>query len=323
LRAELHTQYPGKPAATRGEETHVRTWIVITAALLAACALAGPGESEELPELHILLTNDDGIDAVGLQTLKEALREAGHRVTVVAPASNQSGKSASLTFGALKLEKRGEDEYALDATPATCALFGMTALADADEPFGLLVSGTNHGANAGPAANVSGTVGATTIAALGMGGGLPAIAMSTDELIADETDDEFTEHFENAAAFAVRLIARLQQTGDTGPLIPPGVRLNVNYPARAPEEIKGVRVASQGGPFPFGVSFEEKAPGIWAPKMARGAANDPPPDADGTLYAEGWISIAPLDTDQTAAQAVIDAVRRRLADLPAFVEESF
>ncbi len=292
--------------------------LVALALLIGAAACASAQLDDGPPELHILLTNDDGIDAVGLQTLKEALRDAGHRVTVAAPASNQSGKSAAISFGALKVEERGPGEYAIDATPATCAMFGMSALADPEAPFDLLVSGTNHGANAGGAASVSGTVGATTVAALGLGGGLPAIAVSTDPITADTADDAFGEHFENVAGFAVRLIDALQRSAGGDGLIPPGVRLNVNYPAREPEDIKGVRVAPQGGSFGLGVSFEEQVPGVWAPRLGRAprSSGTASPDGDATLHADGWITIAPLDTDQTAPAPVLHQLRRRLANLP-------
>ena len=198
--------------------TRTKLWtLALACALLAAVSLAQDVRAKAgASGLHILLTNDDGIEAVGLQTLKTALRDAGHRVTVLAPNRNYSGSSASVGFGPVAVEEVGPGEYAADASPATCALLGLTAWTDPERPFDLLVSGTNLGANAGPATGISGTVGATTIAASGMAGAVPAIAFSStppgDLADAAAADPEtHRRHFRNVAEFAVRLIDRLAE----------------------------------------------------------------------------------------------------------------
>lgn len=285
--------------------------------LVVACATAPPTPPEPPKppapvdtRLHVLLTNDDGYGSVGIQTLAEALRGAGHRVTVVAPSGNRSGSSASMTFGAIRVEQMGEADYAADATPATCALVGLSAMADPGDPFDLLVSGTNAGANAGSATGISGTVGATT-AAVGLNG-LPALAVSANEL-GEEGSPGHRKHFEDTAALAVDVIDRLVRTAAGGPLLPPGTRLNLNVPGIPVAETKGVAFGVQGRRAQFGLGFEEKAPGVYAPafRRPRGDGQDVE-GSDAAALDEGWITIVLLDTDYTAPLRQRRAVEARL-----------
>ena len=105
-----------------------RVLCLLIAFLALSCTTVPPAAVDT--RLHILLTNDDGYGAVGIETLKEALRGAGHRVTVVAPKGNRSGSSASITFGAIRVVEEATDEFSADGSPATCALLGLTAMAD-------------------------------------------------------------------------------------------------------------------------------------------------------------------------------------------------
>ncbi|MCE2391445.1 MAG: hypothetical protein J4G09_08180 [Proteobacteria bacterium] len=311
--------------------TRTNLWtLALACTLLASVSLAQDVRAEAgASGLHILLTNDDGIEAVGLQTLKTALRDAGHRVTVLAPNRNYSGSSASVGFGPVAVEEVGPGEYAADASPATCALLGLTAWADPERPFDLLVSGTNLGANAGPATGISGTVGATTIAASGMAGAVPAIAFSStppgDLAEAAAADPEtHRRHFRNVAEFAVRLIDRLAERRDpAGALLAPGLRLNVNYPSLEPRAVAGVKIAVQGRGTPFAIVFEEKRPGLFAPGFAAAESARTPdvPDSDAAGLAEGYVTIVPLDTDYTAPAGALSETRRRLEGLAAQVPE--
>lgn len=277
--------------------------------LTVSCA---PPPTAEASGLHILLTNDDGYGSVGIETLEAALRAAGHRVTIVAPEGNRSGSSASMTFGAIRVTERAPGEFSADGTPATCALLGLSAMADPDEPFDLLISGTNEGANSGAATGISGTVGATT-AAVGMGG-VPALAVSANP-VGKEGDPAHRKHFEDSAAFAVRVLERVVRTAGERPLLPPGTRLNLNVPGVPWNEIRGVRFAVQGRSMQFGLGFEEKAPGLYAPafRAARKAASDVE-DSDAALLNEGFATIVLLDADYTAPSAQRDALEARLGD---------
>lgn len=284
--------------------------LVSTSCLALACATIPPAEAGGL---HILLTNDDGYGSVGIETLKEALRGAGHRVTVVAPEGNRSGSSASMTFGAVRVVEERTDEYSADGTPATCALLGLSAMADPADPFDLLVSGTNAGANAGAATGISGTVGATT-AAVGIGG-VPALAVSANE-VGKEGEPGHRKHFEASAAFAVKVIDRLVQTAGDGPLLPSGTRLNLNVPGIPWSEIRGIRFAIQGQSMQFGLGFEEKAPGVYAPafRPPKGASQDVE-RSDAVALSEGYATIVLLDADYTAPADQRAAIEARLGDL--------
>jgi 5'-nucleotidase len=122
--------------------------------------------------MKFLLTNDDGIEAPGLQALVAAARTFGD-VTVVAPAGPQSGVSHRVTWeGAVRVEPRGENAFALHGTPADCARIGLLRLApEAD----WVLSGINHGGNLGADVHYSGTVAAVREAVLH---GWPGIAVS-------------------------------------------------------------------------------------------------------------------------------------------------
>lgn len=283
---------------------------LLVVGLTLACTTTAPAESSRL---HILLTNDDGYGSVGIETLKEALRDAGHRVTLVAPSGNRSGSSASMTFGPIRVEQKAEGEYSAEGTPATCALLGLSAMADPNDPFDLLVSGTNAGANAGAATGISGTVGATT-AAVGLGG-VPAVAVSANE-VGNEGDPAHRKHFEATAAFAAKVIDRLVETAGEGPLLPPGTRLNLNVPGIPWNDIKGVRFGVQGTSAQFGLGFEEKAPDVYVPAFrAPKQKGEDVPDSDAASLSDGYVTVVLLDADYTAPAKQRSAVEARLGDL--------
>ncbi len=267
----------------------------ILALLLAFSVITPCVASNGSGSLDILLTNDDGWDAVGIQTLKEALEAAGHNVTLVAPDSNLSGSSTSVTFDLITVTQHDSNEYHADATPATCVFLGLTAILE--EPPDLVVSGTNWGSNAGLFTPMSGTVGAATAAILS---GVPSMAVST--AVADGMDPEI--HFQNVAEFAVRLIGHLQSKPGSlaaaDGLLPAGVGLKVGYPPLAPEDVKGVKLSVQGKGAPATLVYIEIAPGLFIPH------GDPPPeveevkDADITGLQDGFITIVPIDGDYPA-----------------------
>jgi 5'-nucleotidase len=167
--------------------------------------------------MRVLLTNDDGITATGLNVLREALLELpGLELDVIAPDSNRSATARSITIHEpLWVEEvefgDGTTGFATDGTPVDCVRFAALGLIDARPE--LIVSGINHGANLGDDITYSGTVAA---ALEGIMLGIPAIAVS----------HESGEGFEQAAAFVARMVATL----DDVPM-PEGTLLNVNAPA--------------------------------------------------------------------------------------------
>src|SRR5213078_1747304 len=161
--------------------------------------------------MRVLLTNDDGIEAEGLQTLRKALLEVdGVELAVIAPDGNRSAMARSITtrrplwvqevdFG------DGTHGYATDGTPVDCVRFATLGLIEGFEAE-LVVSGINHGSNLGDDITYSGTVAA---ALEGVVLGLPAIALSHQSPNLEwhgGADTDFTQ----AAAFAARLVEEIE-----------------------------------------------------------------------------------------------------------------
>src|SRR6478735_996117 len=122
--------------------------------------------------MKLLLTNDDGIDAAGLEALVTAARSFGEPI-VVAPAGPQSGVSHAVTWQeGVRIEPRGEKSYAIHGTPADCVRLGLLKVVP-DAKW--ILSGINHGANLGADVHYSGTVAAVREAVLH---GWPGIAVS-------------------------------------------------------------------------------------------------------------------------------------------------
>jgi len=125
--------------------------------------------------MHFLLTNDDGIDAEGLAALEAAARNHGDRISIVAPATEMSMVGHRITcHHPVKVEERGERQWAIHGTPADCARIGLHALLT-DDPPDVVLSGINHGGNLGHDIYISGTVAAAREAAYH---GVPAMAFS-------------------------------------------------------------------------------------------------------------------------------------------------
>ena len=280
--------------------------------------------------LDILLTNDDGIASVGIQTLKSALVAAGHDVTVVAPLGERSGSSAALNLAPVQPVQFGPQEFALvaleelttgdrapvPATPATCVAFGASVTLGGVPPD-LVVSGTNVGANVGTATPFSGTVGGVTAGTIGR---VPAIAFSSDPPDVPEDDPAFAAHYANVAAFAVDLIAHLESkpgalAKEPG-LLPPGVGLNVNYPALAPADVKGVKLTVQGQATSASLVFVPIGGGLYVPSVGPGDGSERDvKDSDTEALAAGFITVTPIDADFTAAPAQAQRLRSALSGL--------
>jgi 5'-nucleotidase len=193
--------------------------------------------------MKVLLTNDDGIQATGLNALRKALLEVpGIELDVIAPDANRSATARSITTRSpLWVEEiqfeDGTVGYATDGTPVDCVRFASLGLVGAEPE--LIVSGINHGANLGDDITYSGTVAAALEGAVL---GVPAIAVSQQSM-KREMDFRFGKNFEfdTAALFAARLVARLDERP-----ISPGTLLNVNCPALGMEELAGAVVTRLG-----------------------------------------------------------------------------
>ena len=191
--------------------------------------------------MRVLLTNDDGIEAAGLQTLRKALLELpGIELAVIAPDGNRSAMARSITTRRpLWVQEVDFDDgtvgYATDGTPVDCVRLARLGLVEGFRAE-LVVSGINHGSNLGDDITYSGTV-AAALEALVLG--LPAIAVS-QQSSALELDFRAASAFDFtvAAAFTARLVAELKHVP-----LPEGTLLNINVPGAEPH---GVEVAGLG-----------------------------------------------------------------------------
>jgi 5'-nucleotidase len=253
---------------------------------------------------HILVTNDDGVDAAGLMSLTQALRDLG-KVTVLAPDKNWSASGHVKTMHRpLRVRQMrladGTPALAADGAPSDCVALAVLGLVA--EPVDLVVSGINPHANVGHDVTYSGTVTAAMEAAIS---GLAGMAVSLDsgENAVDERD------YSVAAGVARDLASRVLVEG-----LPAGVLLNVNVPDR---ELKGIRITRQGLRVYRDALVKREDPRgrpyYWIGGEAPTGVEDE--GTDFWALANGYVSITPLQLDLTA-HVLIDAFRGWETDLP-------
>jgi 5'-nucleotidase len=268
-----------------------RAVVSLMMVLLLASAAAG----EE--RFHVMVANDDGIDAPGIAALVEVLAaDDGYRITVVAPAEQQSVTGhAHVTRREVAARPHtplaGSPAWSVDATPASVVRVGLTAIL-ADDPPELVVSGINRGENDGLGAWTSGTVAAAREAALI---GVPAVALSL-QLDWDDPRPDFAA----AARWAKPVVDALRSDG-----LPPGVYLNVNIP-RDTDAVRGYRLARMGIAPPEIARFElmrEEDGARWYRSRWR-PPTEGQPGTDIRALQMGWVSIVPLGLDQTDYRAL-------------------
>src|SRR2546423_7639678 len=192
--------------------------------------------------MKVLLTNDDGIQAQGLNALRRALLEApGVELSVIAPDSNRSATARSITtHSPLWVEEiefeDGSTGFATGGAPGDCVRFAALGLVESEPE--LIVSGINHGTNLGDDITYSGTVAA---ALEGVVLGIPAIAIS-QQAIGGEMDFRAGRRyeFEAAAAFTARLAAELERLP-----MPPGNPPNGNVPWKKPTRARAGRLGQR------------------------------------------------------------------------------
>ncbi|MEM6451353.1 MAG: 5'/3'-nucleotidase SurE [Cyanobacteria bacterium P01_D01_bin.105] len=185
--------------------------------------------------MNILVSNDDGVFALGIRTLANSLARAGHSVTVVCPDRERSATGHGLTLHRpLRVEEAqgvfdpAVAAWACSGTPSDCVKLALDAVLPEAPDF--VVSGINHGANLGTDVLYSGTVSA---AMEGVLENIPAIAISLASFA--------YKNFQPAAQFAVQLIAQLEKNPLDLPIL-----LNVNIPPVSAAEIQGTVIARQG-----------------------------------------------------------------------------
>lgn len=185
--------------------------------------------------MRLLISNDDGIAALGIRTLANTLAQAGHEVTVVCPDRERSATGHGLTLHQPIRAEAVESifhptvkAWACDGTPSDCVKLALWALLES--PPHLVLSGINQGANLGTEILYSGTVSA---AMEGLIEGIPSVALSLTS--------HTSKDFQPAANFAKLLVEQLEQNS-----LPELMLLNINIPAVKWEEIAGVTITRQG-----------------------------------------------------------------------------
>ena len=185
-----------------------------------------------LETARILVTNDDGIHAPGLSALTRIARSLSDDVWVVAPETEQSATSHSLTLRRpLRSREQGARRYSVDGTPTDCVLVAHRHIM-AERPPDLVLSGINHGANLGEDVTYSGTVAAAMEAAIL---GVRAIAFSQVR----QGDGKIS--WDTAERFGPDIVRRVMALD-----WPAALLLNVNFPAAAPDAVSGLRACRQG-----------------------------------------------------------------------------
>lgn len=237
--------------------------------------------------LRILCTNDDGINAPGLASLVRIAQEITDDVWVVAPETEQSATSHSLTLRhPLRVRRLDERRFSIDGTPTDSVVVALRKLIDGRRPD-FVLSGVNHGANLGEDITYSGTVAAAMEGALF---GVPAIAFS----LMRRGDHE--HRWPTAEAFAPDVLRRLSEID-----WPQGMLVNVNFPDLPAEKVKGVRVCHQGRRDVQTEVVEGHDPGgrpyLWIGDFSTDQGVDPKSDL-GVVEA-GYVAVTPLHLDLT------------------------
>ncbi|HEY5072918.1 MAG TPA: 5'/3'-nucleotidase SurE [Caulobacteraceae bacterium] len=246
--------------------------------------------------MRILLTNDDGVNAQGLAVLERIAGALSTDVWICAPEAERSGASRSLTLTEpLRVRRIDARRFAVLGTPTDCVMLAIQHLMDGQRPD-LVLSGVNRGLNAAEDVTMSGTVAG---AIEGMAMGVPAIALS--QMMGPVHDDE-QGRFDCAEAFGPGLIARLVELG-----WPDDVILNINFPARACDEVDTVEITRQGFRDVRTRYAEQRTDLRGRNYYWLGYKNEPSRPAHGTdLRAayEGRISVTPLHIDLTHMETV-------------------
>lgn len=258
--------------------------------------------------LRILVSNDDGIHAPGLAVLEKIAHDLSDDVWIVAPETEQSGASHSLTLTLpLRLREVAERKFAVNGTPTDSVMMGIKHILK-DRGPDLVLSGVNRGANIADDVTYSGTIAA---AMEGTVLGVPSIALSQ---AFNFTGSGTEVKWACAQTHGPEIIRRLLDAG-----WPPEVLININFPDRAPQDVAGIDITVQG-------KRDQATLAIDAREDARGnpyywiafkrILSNPSAGTDLRAIYDGRISITPLHLDLTESAVHADLKRRLSLKLP-------
>jgi 5'-nucleotidase len=245
--------------------------------------------------MRILITNDDGIHAPGLAVLERIARELSDDVIVVAPETDQSGVSHSLSLNdPLRLREIAPHHYAVKGTPTDCVIMGVRHILKDRKPD-LILSGVNRGQNIAEDVTYSGTIAAAMEGTLL---GVPSIALSQ----AYAYGNHETIDWACSEAHGATVIRKVLAAGMT-----PDVLININFPAVRPEKVEGIAVSVQGQRNQSFLDLDKRSDGRGNPYFWIAFRRGKSTPAEGTdLHAldDGKISVTPLRLNLTDMPSV-------------------
>lgn len=251
----------------------------------------------------ILITNDDGIYSPGIHALWEALKSIGHTIVVVAPSSQKSATSHSITISKpIRIKEvkiaNGFSGFSVSGTPADCTKIALKSILN--EKPKVLISGINLGANVGNNILYSGTV---SSAMEGTMQGIPSIAISLNSFM--------TDRFELSKILARDIVNFVLENN-----LPKGTMLNVNVPDIVREKFLGIRVTKQGNQF-FNDDFDQRTdPRGQAYYWMKGEIEDNDRELifDGRAILDGYASVTPISYNMTNESYIPDLEEKLLGE---------
>lgn len=240
--------------------------------------------------MRILLTNDDGVHAPGLDVLEGIARQFTDDIWICAPDEEQSGMGHALTLTRpVRLRKHGERKFSVTGTPTDSVTMGLRKVVDAAPD--VILSGVNRGANLGDDVTYSGTVSAAIEGALA---GIRSIAFSQ---VTRRDGDADADTFDAARGWGAKVLGPLLDTP-----LPERTLVNVNFPPLAAADVKGIRAVRQGfHDYSRGTVVEGRDPRgfryYWFGLQAIEHTLDHGTDLE--AIDEGFVSVTPLQLDLT------------------------
>jgi 5'-nucleotidase len=262
--------------------------------------------SNKSQALRILVTNDDGIHAPGLAAAERIARALSDDVWVVAPETEQSGASHSLTLSLpLRLRQIDARRFAVTGTPTDCVMMAVAQIMEKSRPS-LVLSGVNRGSNIADDITYSGTVaGAMEGTALG----IPSVALSQAYGFGENRDVPW----QCAEIHGPRVIRKLVEVG-----WPADVLMNVNFPDSPPDEVKRIEVTEQGKRDLQAAALDKRIDSRGYPYYWIGfkrVRSHPPEGTDLHAIYKGRISVTPLHLNLTEYK-VRDSLKTQLDGPP-------
>ncbi len=256
--------------------------------------------------LRILVSNDDGIHAPGLKIAEKIARELSDDVWIIAPETEQSGASHSLTLSRpLRLRQISKQKFAVDGTPTDCVMMGVLH-AMKDNPPDLVLSGVNRGSNIADDVTYSGTIAA---AMEGTQLGIPSIAMSQAFIF----DEHAQVKWNCAEHHAAPIIRKLLAAG-----WPKHVLINLNFPDCNADRVKGLQATTQGRRDQSLLNVDQRIDARGNPYYWIGfkrILSNPPKGTDLRAIYDHCISVTPLHMNLSET-ASVPAIAKAIAAKP-------